>query len=131
MPQTYIPTDFPVLSCIEESLEDGFESDTFGLMVEPGHLGSFRFSPGDIFYFSTVREAKPGDDVVVFLYRLVVDHTSRKPMGYYESLLIRKLISANDMEVVLGLTPGMGNENEIIPRNRIKCMHPYIGTKIK
>ena len=30
MPQTYIPTDFPVLSCIEESLEDGFESDTFG-----------------------------------------------------------------------------------------------------
>ena len=99
-------------------------------MVEPFHLGNFRFNPGEIFYFSTAREVKPGDDVVVFLYRLAVDPTSRKPMGYFENLIIRKLISANDMEVVLGPTPGVGNENEIIPRDRIKSMHPWIGTRV-
>ncbi len=101
---------------------------TFGFRVEPFHLGNFRFKPGEIFYFSTAREVKPGDDVVVFLYRLAVDPASREPVGYYEKLIIRKLISANDMEVVLGPSPGTGNENETIPRDRIKGMYSWIAS---
>ena len=127
--QHYIPTDLPVLSCIEESLIDGFQDDTFGFRVEPFHLGNFRFSPGDLFYFSTAMEAEPGNDVVVFFYHLAVDPTSRKPMGYFENLIIRKLISAHDREVVLGPTPGVENEYEIIPRDRIKSIHPWIATR--
>lgn len=126
--QPHIPTDLPVLSCVQESLTDGPEDDTFGFRVETFHLGNFRFTPGDIFYFSTAMEAKPGDDVVVFLYCLVVDHTFRKPVGYYEKLIIRKLISANDMEIVLGPSSGMGNGNETIPRDRINGVYPWIAS---
>ncbi len=66
--------------------------------------------------------------MVVFLYRLAVDPASREPVGYYEKLIIRKLISANDMEVVLGPSPGTGNENETIPRDRIKGMYSWIAS---
>ena len=111
-----------------ESLEEGSEDDTFGFRVEAYHLGNFRFTPGEIFYFSTAREATPGDDVVVFLFCLAVDHSSREPVGYYEKLIIRKLISVNDMEVVLGPSPGAGGENEIIPMDRIKGVYPWIAS---
>ncbi len=35
--QPYIPTDLPVLSCVQESLEDGFEDDIWfqGRAVPP------------------------------------------------------------------------------------------------
>lgn len=122
----YIPTDLPVLSCVQENFKEDFGGDTFGFRVEMSHLGNFRFDPGEIFYFSTVMEGKPGDDVVVFLYCPVVDSTSRETRGYYEKLIIRKLISATDMEVVLGPSPGTGNENETIPRDRIKGVYPWI-----
>lgn len=126
--QSYTPTDLPVFSGVQESLTDGPADDTFGFRVETSHLGNFRFNPGELFYFSTARAAKPGDDVVVFLYRLAVDQTSREPIGYFEDLIIRKLISANDMEVVLGPSPGTENENETIPRDRIKGVYPWIMT---
>lgn len=123
-----IPTDFPVLSCVQESLEDGPRDDTFGFMVKLSHLGNFRFAPGELFYFSTAKEAKLGDDVAVVLYRQAVDPTSREPVGYFEYLIIRKLVAANDMEVVLGPSPGMGNENEIISRDRIAGVYPWIAS---
>ena len=126
--QPYISTDLPGLSCVQESLTDGPEDDTFGFRVELSHLGNFRFEPGEIFYFSTVREAKPGEDVAVVLYRPAVDPASREPVGTFEDLIIRKLISANDMEVVLGPSPGTGNENETIPRDRIKGVYPWIAS---
>ena len=109
-------------------MTDGPEDDTVGFRVEPDHLGNFRFNPGEIFYFSTAREAKPGDDVAVFLYRPAVDPTSREPVGTFEDLIIRKFISANDMEVVLGPSDGIGNENETIPRDRIKGVYPWIAS---
>lgn len=126
--QPCIPTDLPVLSCIRESLEDGFEDDVFGFTVELTHLGNFRFGPGEIFYFSTAREARPGDDVVVFLTCLAVDPASQEPVGTYEKPIIRKLLSATTREVVLGPSPGTGNENETIPRDRIKGVYPWIAS---
>ena len=101
---------------------------TFGFRVEPFHLGNFRFKPGEIFYFSTARVPKPGEDVAVVFYNEAVDRTSRKPVGYFEDIIIRKLVSMNDMEVILGPTPGTENENEIIPRNRINGIFPWVGT---
>ncbi len=110
-----------------ESLEEGSEDDTFGFRVEAYHLGNFRFTPGEIFYFSTAREATPGDDVAVFFYRLAVN-LAGEPVSYFEHLIIRKLISVNDMEVVLGPSPGTGGENEIIPMDRIKGVYPWIAS---
>ena len=110
-----------------ESLEEGSEDDTFGFRVEAYHLGNFRFTPGEIFYFSTAREATPGDDVAVFFYRLAVN-LAGEPVSYFEHLIIRKLISVNDMEVVLGPSPGAGGENEIIPMDRVKGVYPWIAS---
>ncbi len=118
----------PVLSRIQESLEDGPADNTFGFRIEAAHLGNFRFTPGDVFYFSTARVPKPGEDVAVVFYNEAVDRTSRKPVGYFEDIIIRKLVSMNDMEVILGPTPGTENENEIIPRNRINGIFPWVGT---
>ena len=126
--QPGISIDLPVLSFGQKNLEEGSEDDTFGFRVEAYHLGDFRFTPGEIFFFSTAREVKPGDDVVVFLLCLAVDPTSREPVGHYEKLIIRKLIYATDMSVVLGPSPGTEGENETIPRDRIKGVYPWIAS---
>ena len=111
--------------CIQEILEDGPADDTYGFRVEASHLGNFRFTPGDVFYFSTIREAKPGDDVAVALYRGAGDHGSSEPIP---DLIVRKLIKASKKEVVLGPSPGAGTKIERIPRDRIKGVFPWVGT---